>query len=605
MKNAIQGALTFMNPNERFRFYVFLVLRAVVGVFDLVAILAIGVLSSSIALLLTNNGDTDETLNFGPVSLQLLETQTIPIVGVFILTLFVSKAILSIYFTHKLAHFLARIEARAAREITSRAFGDGLEGIKKYSRNEIVFAVQSGSPAIFNTLLNSLGVLISEGFLFLIVIATFATLSPVVAIVTLLYFGLVGVVIQFFIGRQLEKTSSQITALSIRSNGNLLDLGEVIREASTLGKTSYFVKNIFEARYEASRKIATQLVLQSAPRHILETALIVGISVFIFAQSLTGDLESAAVVIGVFLAGGLRLTAALLPLQGALLAIKQAIPLSQRAFKFLELPVNDQAPQDIKPANKLPSSAVSVSVRNLSFCFDESHEPALRNVSLKIASGSQVAFIGPSGAGKTTLADLVLGLLKPTTGEICLDELPPSLWNERFPGLVGYVPQKPGMVSGTIAENIALGIDPSQVDDLKLKKAIQDANLSGLIESLPKGAATDVGAGKDALSGGQIQRIGLARALYTEPRLLVMDEATSALDAESEHEINQALDKMRGKVTVILIAHRLNTIQRSDLVFLLEKGSLTATGTFPELVKTNRTVKKLSELMAIQPQARN
>jgi ABC-type multidrug transport system fused ATPase/permease subunit len=167
------------------------------------------------------------------------------------------------------------------------------------------------------------------------------------------------------------------------------------------------------------------------------------------------------------------------------------------------------------------------------------------------------------------------------------------------PGRLAYVPQKPGMVAGTIAENIALGVPRQDVDQFRLQKAISDSHLTALIESLPEGLNTDLGKRRDELSGGQLQRIGLARALYAQPGLLVMDEATSALDANSENEINKALDGMRGKVTVILIAHRLNTVQRSDVVFLMEEGQITASGTFAELLKVNKSVQQLAELMSI------
>jgi ABC-type multidrug transport system fused ATPase/permease subunit len=156
------------------------------------------------------------------------------------------------------------------------------------------------------------------------------------------------------------------------------------------------------------------------------------------------------------------------------------------------------------------------------------------------------------------------------------------------------------MVSGTIAENIALGIYSKDVDKELLDKAISLAHLKDLVESLPNGVDTNLGKRKDELSGGQLQRIGLARALYAQPKLLIMDEATSALDAESEDEINKALDEMRGQVTVILIAHRLNTVQRSDIVFLMEEGKVTASGTFPELLKSNGKVQSLAKLMAIE-----
>jgi ATP-binding cassette subfamily C protein len=156
------------------------------------------------------------------------------------------------------------------------------------------------------------------------------------------------------------------------------------------------------------------------------------------------------------------------------------------------------------------------------------------------------------------------------------------------------------MISGTLLENIALGVAKEDVDEVRLYQSINAANLDNLTQSLPEGLSSDLGKRKDELSGGELQRIGLARALYNQPKLLVMDEATSALDADAENEINKALDAMRGEVTVVLIAHRLNTVQRSDLVFLVEDGRITATGTFPELVKSNKTVQKLADLMAIE-----
>jgi ATP-binding cassette subfamily C protein len=156
------------------------------------------------------------------------------------------------------------------------------------------------------------------------------------------------------------------------------------------------------------------------------------------------------------------------------------------------------------------------------------------------------------------------------------------------------------MISGSNAQNIAVGIDDTEIDEKRLNQAISDAHLTALVESLKDGVLTDLGKRKDDLSGGQLQRIGLARALYTSPRLLIMDEATSALDAESESEINLALDRMRGHVTVVLIAHRLNTIQRSDKVFLVENGEIAASGSFTDLLSVNEKVRNFASLMSIK-----
>jgi ATP-binding cassette subfamily C protein len=193
----------------------------------------------------------------------------------------------------------------------------------------------------------------------------------------------------------------------------------------------------------------------------------------------------------------------------------------------------------------------------------------------------------------------MLGLLLPTDGEVLINEEPADKAVRSRPGQMGYVPQKPGLIFGSITQNIALGVSPLEIDEQKLQSAIKKANLKGLIDSLPEGLNTDLGKGKDELSGGQLQRIGLARALYTQPKFLVMDEATSSLDAESEQEINEALDAMRGEVTVVLIAHRLNTIQRSDVVYLVDEGKIADLGTFPQLLKTNPKVRNLAKLMAI------
>jgi ATP-binding cassette subfamily C protein len=517
-----------------------------------------------------------------------------------VLILFSGKAILSILLTRQLAHFLARIEARAARVIAQNAFGKGLEGARLNSREEILYAVQTGSPSAFNSVMNSIGTLTAEGFLFVLVLVAFTIVNPAVALGAVLFFGIIGFLIQFFLGRIMNLTGIKLAESTVEANSGLSDLGEVIRESAILGRQSFYYDRIFQSRLRTSSNAATQFVLNGMPRYIVETSLIIAIAVFVISQASSGEILKSAATIGVFLSGGLRLTSSILPLQGALLIIKQAVPPANRALDLLELPLEKALNRDDYLGSEINNHPLSVTSRNLSFTYKTSESETLKQISFEIPPGSQAAFIGVSGAGKSTLADLILGLLVPTRGEILVNGVKPTELIERFPGLLGYVPQKPGMVSGTIAQNIALGFDVSEIDDERLARAISDAHLTDLISSLPQGLETDLGKRKDELSGGQLQRIGLARALYTAPKLLVMDEATSALDADSENEINKALDEMRGKVTVILIAHRLNTIQRSDKVFLLEEGKISDFGTFQELLKGNETVKHLAQLMSIE-----
>lgn len=575
-------------------------LRSFVALFDLLGVLAIGFLATSIALFITLGSDSDRLVEFGGLTLPAVNAQTLLPVAVLILGLFVAKAIISILLTRQLAYFLARVEARAARTVADRAFGSGLGEAKLHSREEIYFAVQVGSPAAFNSVLNAVGTIIAEGLLFVLVIGSFIAVDPLSALGALVYFVLIAAVIQLFIGNLMQKAALRASEGAVAANTAIGDLSEVLREAIIFGKKNYFFDKIHTARIRTASSIASQITLGGMPRYIVETALIIAVALFVLWQSASGDLVKAAGTLGIFLSGGLRLTASLLPLQGSLLIIKQSIPVAERALNFLTLksgPGTSIAP--ITAGSAQVNNAVSVELQNVSFDYPDSESPTLIEIDIKIQAGQQVALIGPSGAGKSTLADLILGLHKPSSGELLIDGQDPDRVIAKNPGRLGYVPQRPGMISGTVSENIALGVPAEQVDQGRLDEAISSSHLKKVLSQLPEGVDTNLGKRKDELSGGQLQRIGLARALYSKPGLLVMDEATSALDADSENEINKALDEMRGRVTVVLIAHRLNTVQRSDLVFLVEEGRITASGTFPELLRSNNTVQNLAKLMSI------
>ena len=589
-----------MKPKERTQYFRFVGLRAIVAILDLLGILAVGFLATSVALFVSLGSSPGRVIEFAGITLSAVNAQTLPVVVLAILALFIGKALVSIYLTKKLAFFLAGIEARAATSVASSAFGSGLKDFKRYSKEEIYFAVQSGSPAAFNHILNSVATIFAEGVLFVLVIGSFIIVDASAGFGAILYFGLVGILIQLLIGRLMERYGRQNAVATIEANSVIGDLSEVLREASVLNKKKFYFAKIYQARIRAASSYASHFVLSGMPRYIVETALILAVALFALSQALGGDIVSAAGTLGVFLSGGLRLTASLLPLQNALLIIKQAIPQAKSALELLANGGDEYEIEEGKDIfdyqHRLP---VSVELRDATVFYSDASDPAIKGVSLYINAGQQAALIGPSGAGKSTVADLMLGILEPQSGQVVIGGLDPRNVITRSPGKLAYVPQRPGMVSGSIKDNIALGVPNSEVDAHLLARAIKDAHLEEMINLLPEGLDTDLGKNRDELSGGQLQRIGLARALYTQPSLLVMDEATSALDANSENEINKALDELRGKTTVVLIAHRLNTVQRSDVVFLLEKGMLTASGTFSQLKQSNETVRNLAQLMAI------
>jgi ATP-binding cassette subfamily C protein len=376
-----------------------------------------------------------------------------------------------------------------------------------------------------------------------------------------------------------------------------------------LGKREKYIDGIYKARVSTANSAATQHYLSGMPRYIIEASLLVGIALFVSAQALSGDIVKSAATIGVFLSGGFRLTAAMLPLQSSLLAINGALAPAKTAHDSLDVSKRNRVSHSLPATGRIEDSSlfdkasvtfpIGVRMDNVSFFYPDSNQPALTNTSLVIEPGAQVALMGPSGAGKSTIADLLCTVLTPSTGSITRTDQSGVTTDPVEPGRVSYVPQKPGLVSGTILENIALAEDPANVDRAKALEALRLAHLSNLINELPEGLDTPLGKLQDGLSGGQIQRLGLARALYTQPGLLVMDEATSALDGESEAEIQKALDAMRGRVTVVLIAHRLNTIQHADKVILVEDGKVKDSGTFKELIARNPSVERLVDMMNV------
>jgi ATP-binding cassette subfamily C protein len=610
MLKAITASLAFMTSKERSKWYLLTGLRALLSLLDLLGILAIGFVVTSTAIFLTSGSDPDRVLEFAGLQIPAVNAQTLPWVSAAVLLVFLAKALFSLLLTKKAAFFVATVEARSARTIAEISFGGDLGDARKRSREEMMYAIQSGSPYAFNTLLNAVNAFVTEAMLFVLICIGFLFVDPWATLAAVVYFGLIAFVMQYFVGSLMTKAGKIAAEGAVQANTAISDLLSVFRELLVLGKREKYIDGIYKARVSAAESAATQYYLSGMPRYIIEAALLVGVALFVLAQALAGDIVKSAATIGVFLSGGFRLTAALLPLQNALLTINAALPSARTAHAILELARIDEAGEQKKVMTnvdapkiliKASSNApIGIELLDVSFSYPDADHPALRNVSFHVQAGTQVALMGPSGAGKSTIADLLCSVLTPTSGTIVRTDSPngPDCFEEL--DRVSYVPQRPGLVSGTILENVALAENEEEVSREQALEALQLANLSELIAELPDGLDTPLGKLQDGLSGGQMQRLGLARALYTKPGLLVMDEATSALDAESEAEIQKALDSMRGKVTVVLIAHRLNTIQHADKVILVEDGQVKDSGTFKELIARNQSVERVVDLMKVE-----
>ena len=617
MIKAIRRSLSFLSKRERRIYFTLVILRALSGILDVIGIALTGLLTGLAA---TSLDSSKPLVVFGFVLPQVTE-QTLLFLVAGVLIVFSAKAVIAITLGRAIANFLARIDAEKSAEITRYLFTGNLARIQTLDKGEIAWTVMGSTSNAFPGLLGNLSTFISEGLLLLLVAATFTIVDPIAALSVFVYFGILIFVIQWVISRLLQKAGVDASEGNMESLLVVDDFLGAFREISVFNKQDFYLDKFVRARVRVSFSGGMLNFLGGMPRHVIETALMLGVVIFVGFQFLTGQLASGLVNVGIFLTGGVRIMAALLPLQNAAAVSKYQVEQSVMAHRLLEEALDfgaspgtdgvgeasttQAAGRRIESGHESASmnQALSVKINDVSFVYPGSTVPALQHVSLTIESGQHVAIIGPSGAGKTTIVDMLLGLLEPSQGTVHINGSHPQNLNITRPGLISYVPQNPGLVSGTIAENIALGVTPQDIDYEKVNNAVKAAFLEEFIASLPDGLQTSVGKQGDALSGGQVQRLGLARALYEQPRLIILDEATSALDATSEAFVSRSLRNLGRDVTVVVIAHRLSTVQHADLVFVVEHGTVTASGSFSDLRKSVPMVAEYVKLMSFDSES--
>ena len=523
---------------------------------------------------------------------------------------FAFKTVSGIFLTRISQYFLAKLEVYYSDIIASNIFESGLSAVRRYSRSNLEWAILRSTSLAFGSVVGLSLTLFAEVSLTIFILALFFFTDWVSAIVVMAYFSLVLLVFQAVTYKKVKNTGSDYAAGSVSVGQAITDTLTSYKEIAVHSRISFFLKRLSISRSQVAQGYALQTYMQQIPRLIVELALIIGAIGFAAFQFATSSGNPDLEIISIFIIGSLRMMSSLLPLYRSYMQLRHYGPLAHSSQSL----VREAREENFRRLNEMktklgnqpnsvarPSGALSVSLRDVSFGYQDQVDvqTIIDSVSLEIEPGSAVALIGPSGAGKSTLVDLLLGLYEPSSGEIACSGMTPQALRDAFPGLMSYVPQKPGLVSGSIRDNIALGVPLNQVDEEALWQAIRLAELEEFITGLPNGVDTHLGEQNDSLSGGQMQRIGVARALYTEPSLLVLDEATSALDAETEASISKSLDKLRGRTTTVIVAHRLSTVQHADIVFVIDKGRLIASGTLKELETSVPLVKKYIALMSL------
>lgn len=592
-------SLKLLSRKQRAIFLLLVGSRMLTNLLDVLGLLAIGLLGAMLASGLTDN----PSASFAGFDISIESATTYFVVVIVIAGFFFAKSGLSLILLYAVSMFIAKLEVQVSKEIAAYIYSGTLSRVRRFSKGDLHFAVNGSTNAAMGGLLISGSSLMTEGVLFLSIGIVFILVDPTTAVIITLYFILLITVFQLSINGRLKTLGGNLSKNTVGVTNSIEDLTTSFREISSLSKAWFFLDIFGSRRNHLAKDNARLAFLGSLPRFIVETGLLLGVLALIGWQFWRGNFSEGVITVSVFLAGSFRMMAALLPIQGAIASIKSLGPRAELAQDLIveaRSASNHEEPMSQKrnsAANTDDQSGFPVSAQDVTYTHPGDSEPVLKKVSLDVPAGAFAAIVGPSGGGKTTLVDLLIGMNVPDSGTILVDGESPVTLRKRLPGSISYVPQSPGLVAGSIVQNIALGVPAEEVDEQLVWDVVTKAQLGEFVESLPDGIQSDLGKQSDSISGGQKQRLGLARALYSKPRLLVLDEATSALDAGTESAVTKSVDGLGKSTTVLVIAHRLSTIQHADIVFVMESGSITAKGTFSEVRKAVPLIEEYVRLM--------
>jgi ABC-type multidrug transport system fused ATPase/permease subunit len=358
-----------------------------------------------------------------------------------------------------------------------------------------------------------------------------------------------------------------------------------VKDLNLLGRGSFFLEQYANHNREYARIQIKTMTLSLAPRYYLELFAVFGLAgliVIIVIQN--RPIEALVPILGIFVAAAFRM----LPSLNRIMSSIQIVKFTQSTLEVLYnefVGINqNRVKAEIGKSQKSNFNS-DLFCSKISFSYLNSSNKAIEDISFKILRGQSVGLIGPSGSGKSTLVDIILGLLKPDSGDIKVDGQNLTDCLRDWQNKIGYVPQSIYLIDDSLRKNIAFGIKEEDIDDDAVIRAIKAAQLEEFVQDLPNKLETFVGERGVRLSGGQRQRIGIARALYHDPEVLVLDEATSALDMETEKEVMKSVNMLHGKKTLIIVAHRLTTVEDCDYLYKLEKGKIVSEGTPTQILR--------------------
>ena len=601
MNKILSMMLGFLSSDEKRRLYILLVITFFVALFDVAGVASIApffTLVSQPEIIETNNilSKIFYFLGFEDVDSTEDVQNFLIIVGLSVFIFMITSLSMKAWSIYMLERF-----AQSCNFSISKNF------VENYLRQDYSWFLSKNSASIGKNILSEVSAVVSgillPGLMF------FANISSVIIIIlglfifdpllaTNVFVPLIGIYLVFtMVAKKYLTNIGEDRVLANEERFRIVQSGfSSIKELKVSNLEHTLLEDYEDPALRFAKHTATQHIIGKLPRYFIEMLAFGGVlALVIFLIISSGDFNSILPILILYAAAGYRMMPSLQQVYAQLTTVRFSKPALDILYKELK-------EMDLKEESKLTkqfkkiSYTKSLSLENIDYSYPSSDKNIISNLSIQIPYGSKIGFVGPTGSGKTTVIDVILGLLEPTNGNIFVDDkIIDKSSHASLRSMIGYVPQTIFLRDGTVSENIAFGIDKKDVDITMVKKAAELAQISMHIETLPHGYETQVGERGIKFSGGQRQRIGIARALYLNPKILILDEATSALDVITEEKVVHEIMNSLESITIITIAHRLSTIKDCDEIFVLDEGKLIGKGNYNQLIENNDLFKALSQ----------
>ena len=518
--------------------------------------------------------------------------------GLAVLLTLTASTIISMFTTWKLSLYSARVGTEIADRLYVYYMHQNWLFHANTSSAHLTKQISSEAMRVTDTIIQPLLQMNAKIVLSFFISFSILIYNPVIAISGLIIFAFSYIVLYKIVRKKLQTNGGNIS-LMLTERFRLMNEGfGGIKDVLLLNRQYDFVKRFQNTSIAFSNAYGSNGAISQVPRYIMELIAfgsMIGLVLFLIKVK-EGDLGTILPVLSVYALAAFKLLPASQQIYSSIAQIKGNLAafeaIKEDLFESREL----QGNKNTVDSNKYLLVKNEIKLNNISFSYPGKDIIAVSKLNMIIPANNVVGLVGASGSGKSTTVDLLLGLLSPQVGELCIDGVLITSSNKRaWQNTIGFVPQSIFLSEGTIAENVAFGLGR---DDINLKQviaALQLANLTELVKQLPEGVNTRVGERGIQLSGGQRQRIGIARALYNEASVLVFDEATSALDGITEKIIMESIHELSGKKTIVMIAHRLKTVQKCDIIYMMDRGSVVDKGTYKELIENNPTFKEMAK----------